>query len=157
MKNNILACLLLSVSFSSQAVSVLEKPLSAQCNLAIAESNASSEALSSLLNRWLNDDTDILSINSSEFDRYKKSHFDPQYKAIVNKYKVTDTATLEQLNTSPILRSNDITLRVRLIVNAFQRLTKNKDKDDFRNSYKPLKSAILDNESFIKKACSDTK
>ncbi|MEL5520176.1 hypothetical protein ACUNHR_24730 [Serratia sp. IR-2025] len=156
MKRTIFACLLM-IPCASQAKSVYEKPITEQCKLAISESNEAAELLNSFLTRWLSGDSDILDINSAEFDQYKKSHFDTSYKAIEGRFKVTDTATLEQLNTSPILRSNDITLRTRFIVNAFQQLVRDKDKDKFRNSYKPLKAAIIENEAFIKKTCSNKK
>ncbi|CAI1121111.1 Uncharacterised protein [Serratia liquefaciens] len=156
MKRNIFACLLL-IPGISHATSVYEKPISEQCKLAITESNEAGELLNSFLTRWLSGDADVLDINGKEFDQYKNSHFEPSYKAIEERFKVTDTATLEQLNTSPILRSNDITLRTKFIVNAFQQLVRDKNKDEFRNAYKPLRAAILENEAFIKKTCSNKK
>ena len=153
MKNIIFTCLLLSTPCLSYAASFFEKPMAEQCKLALEETDESYELLASFLNRWAKDNSDISSIDREEFDRYKKSHFDPGYKSLVSRFKVYDTATVEQSDSSPVIKSNDSTLRTRFIVIAIEKFTRDKNKDELRKSYKLLKSNIIDNEKFIRKIC----
>jgi hypothetical protein len=141
---------LLLVPFFTNAESGTSEDMANRCKLAISEVSKAGDLFSSFMDPWLKQDLDKLEIDRGEFSKARAKSFNKQYAQMRSHFANQSSFGLND----PIIRSNDVSLRLQFIVDAFQLFATDGDKPTLKASWSIQQKAMKEDIAVIKNTCS---
>ncbi|HBX8313307.1 TPA: hypothetical protein MIH81_00255 [Klebsiella pneumoniae] len=126
-------------------------PLNQQCKLAMSELNESGKLFGSFMEPWLKSIPSGTQIDRKEFIQARVKNFNKQYAEIRARYLGLGGYGIE----NPLSKSNDVSLRLQFVVDAFQKYSADGDKEALRTTWAIQRNAMKESTDSLKKQCAE--